>query len=59
MIGINRPLSGMRTFFPISEVKRSSVGWTQTAVSPSIVSGRVVENWIDCSVSFPASSTIG
>ena len=42
MIGILRPVSGRSTVLPIRCLYRGSSGWTATAVSPSIVSGRVV-----------------
>ena len=42
MIGIVRPVSGSSTVLPIRCLYRGSSGWTATAVSPSIVSGRVV-----------------
>ena len=42
MIGICRPVSGRSTCLPIRCWYRGSSGWTATAVSPSIVSGRVV-----------------
>ena len=35
-------MTGNNTRRPCSPAKRSSSGWTATAVSPSIVSGRVV-----------------
>ena len=47
MIGIDRPMSGRSTVLPIMCLYRSSEGWTATAVSPSIVSGRVVATWSD------------
>ena len=52
MIGISRPVSGSRTCFPIAQFHLGSSGCTATAVSPSMVSGRVVENVIDSSVPF-------
>ena len=42
MTGISRPVSGRTTFLPTRAVKRSSDGFTATAVSPGSVSGRVV-----------------
>ena len=42
MIGIRRLASGRSTNLPIRWVKRGSSGWTASAPSPSIVSGRVV-----------------
>ena len=42
MIGNSRFTNGCRTIFPILALWRGSSGWTATAVSPSIVSGRVV-----------------
>ena len=42
IIGITRPLIGTIAFFPLRCVNRSSVGFIQMAVSPNIVSGRVV-----------------
>ena len=44
MIGISRPFSGIVTVLPTRCLYRSSDGCTHTAVSPSIVSGRVVLN---------------
>ncbi len=40
--GISRPRMGRTSVRPIRSRYRSSSGWTATAVSPSIVSGRVV-----------------
>ena len=42
MIGNSRFTNGWRTIFPIFAWWRGSSGWTAMAVSPSIVSGRVV-----------------
>ena len=42
MIGISLPVSGTMSIFPTSGRYRPSSGFTATAVSPSIVSGRVV-----------------
>ena len=42
MIGTSRSTNGMSTLRPTIAVYRSSSGWTATAVSPRIVSGRVV-----------------
>ena len=41
-MGITRPTIGRRSFFPRSAAARGSLGFTATAVSPSMVSGRVV-----------------
>ncbi len=41
-IGISRPTIGSRTILPTSDFARGSLGFIATAVSPSIVSGRVV-----------------
>ena len=46
MIGIDLPIRGTITFLSFNQEKRSSLGLTQTAVSPSIVSGRVVATMI-------------
>jgi len=42
MIFISRPISGRRSVLPMCDLYRASSGFTATAVSPSIVSGRVV-----------------
>lgn len=42
MMGISRWVMGNRTVFPTSGRYLSSSGCTATAVSPSMVSGRVV-----------------
>ena len=42
IIGISRFINGSNAFLPTRCVYRSSSGFTATAVSPSIVSGRVV-----------------
>ncbi len=42
MTGISLSVSGNFIIFPINALYRSSSGFTATAVSPSIVSGRVV-----------------
>ena len=42
MTGISRFTIGKITFFPIYFLYLSSLGFTATAVSPNIVSGRVV-----------------
>ena len=42
IIGITLPDIGMMAFLPFKCVKRSSFGLIQIAVSPKIVSGRVV-----------------
>ena len=47
-IGMLRFVSGSVTCLPIRCWYRSSSGWTATAVSPSIVSTRVVATTIDC-----------
>ena len=44
--GNSRPVTGWRTFFPTTARQRSSSGCTATAVSPSMVSGRVVATTI-------------
>ena len=44
--GNSRPVTGWRTFLPTTPRQRSSSGWTAIAVSPSIVSGRVVATTI-------------
>ena len=46
MMGNSRPVIGWRTLLPIIALYRSSSGCTATAVSPSIVSGRVVATTI-------------
>ncbi len=46
MMGNSRPVMGWRTFLPIIDWYRGSSGCTATAVSPSIVSGRVVATTI-------------
>ena len=50
-IGISRLVSGSATVVPIRCWYRSSSGWTATAVSPSIVSARVVATTIEFSPS--------
>jgi hypothetical protein len=40
--GIGRSIRGRRRVSPTNPANRSSFGFTATAVSPSIVSGRVV-----------------
>ena len=45
-IGIARPVSGSSTTVPTRWEYRSSSGWTATAVSPSMVSARVVATTI-------------
>ena len=42
MIGMGMPVIGSRAVFPTNARWRASFGFTATAVSPSIVSGRVV-----------------
>ncbi len=44
--GNSRPVSGWRTFLPTTARQRSSSGCTAMAVSPSMVSGRVVATTI-------------
>ena len=44
--GISRPLNGCRSVLPCTAAYRGSSGCTATAVSPSIVSGRVVATTI-------------
>ena len=46
MMGTARPTPGTMTRLPRSQEYRSSSGWTQTAVSPMMVSGRVVATTI-------------
>ena len=52
---ISRPTSGRRTLAPIRALKRGSSGCTATALSPSIVSGRVVATVTTSPVSSPCS----
>lgn len=49
--GIRRPVSGNSISVPTRWAYRSSSGWTATAVSPSIVSARVVATTIEASPS--------
>ena len=51
--GIGRFISGNRKVVPASPAYRSSFGLTATAVSPSIVSGRVVATTTPCSPDIP------
>jgi hypothetical protein len=56
---ISRPTSGRRTLAPTRRLNRSSSGWTATALSPSMVSGRVVATVTTSPVSWPRASTTG
>ena len=47
IIGISRPTIGSVKVLPIKCLYRSSLGFTATPVSPSIVSGRVVATSIN------------
>ena len=56
MIGITRPTIGSFTRAPRSAAARGSAGLIATAVSPSIVSGRVVAT-VTVSMILPPDST--
>ena len=53
IIGISLFIIGSMHFFPTIDLYLSSLGWTATAVSPSIVSGLVV-----ATSTYPSSPTI-
>jgi len=57
MMGMTRPTIGSLTFLPTRTLARGSAGFMATAVSPSMVSGRVVAT-VTCST-FPPSRTTG
>ena len=59
MTGMIRPTIGSFTRFPMKLARGGSSGFTATAVSPSIVSGRVVATVTVSPVSAPAESTTG
>ncbi len=54
-----RSTIGSRTRRPAKRARTASEGFTATAVSPSIVSGRVVATVTNSPVSAPSSSTTG